>query len=1349
MSKKVLRTVGKVAGVVAGVALIGSGVGAALGGTMMLTLFGGAGIAAGTIATVAGAVSMGASLLGKPKATALSDTVRDRLQVSLDPRTPRKMVLGRTAMATDLRDQEFTGTDKEYLHRFIVVAAHKVNSIQQIWFDDQLAWTSAGGVQGAYSGYLTVTPILQGTPGNAINISPRMGSSRRFTGCAYVHLRFKLTGNSKKTESPFSQQVPTRLTIVGEGIPCYDPRQDSTQPGGSGAHRADDQSTWTWGEHASNLAIQFGTWMLGWRIQNPVTNAWKLSVGRGISPDRIDWQWIMEGANLCDEAIALLAGGTEPRYRGGGLLTEDEDPEPVFDKFKAAMNADIDDVDGLIRLTVFHNDLAVPVADFSEADIEGQCVWQQTQPLHESFNVVRGEYIDPSDRSLYQPAPYTEAAVPSPDGLERTHPCSFELVQSKSQAERLAKQRLQRQLYGGTFSATFLASGWKVQKNSIVRLTLRTRGWENKLFRVAETAVQLDGRVPMVLREEHPDIYAWDSEEGPEVQIAEPTVYLPGEAPIPQFLGTIEEGATVGAPDGTVVGDRNAEDVTGAIDAQALALAAFDADLSAANAAIAAAESSITDLLGDMAAAEAAILASIADIDNLEGTVATLDSTVTALGSTVSTHGTALGSLETNYAGLTQTVRVDQAGSFPSTFEQDGRFWFSGSTGEPASRTPIASGSPSWATFATVSGVGRVLRMQGDGATNRDISQIGAIRWRPGMRLKAVARGKAVSGSWNADLIIRPLDADYNYIGSGAEQARVALGSSYSDITLETTTDFPAGTVWVRATLRVPSSTSGQIEWVSLEFGDVTYGAGIAAQVTTQASAISTLEGNYASLSSTVSTQGSTVTTQGAAITTLQGNYASLNSTVGALGSTVTSQGSAISDLQGNYAGLTQTVRVDRAGTLPSTFEEDGRYWFSGFAGDPAAQTPLASGTPSWVSFATVSGVGRVLRTQGNGSSNFDVGQIGLIRWRPGMRLRAVARGKAVSGSGNGWVYLRPLDANYSYVGSGVVQAGASLGTAGYTDLTAENTADFPAGTVWVRAQLRIPSNTNVQLEWVSLEFTDVTYAAAVGAEVTVQASAISTLNSNVSSLFAKWSVTVDVNDRITGIALNNNGSTGIVDIVADYFRITKPGGGPRTEFSDGVWRIYSATHMLAFGVGFGTSSQFVAWYGPTQANLNTCSETNALYYLKTNGQLFFGGVSANDDYVQKTWGRNVPQGTAPTSTYTQTGSVIQVFLANGATAVDLKSSAIGTAIGSAAFGTEVKWQYSANGSSWSDVSGQTIGGGTTGAGASFTTLTNAVARQTGLTAGSIAYFRLMVRLSSGTMTSNAGVSGVAEAQAS
>ena len=471
-------------------------------------------------ALVAVGAGIGASALAKrPKSPQASRESIDRLNASIDPRTPRKMVFGQTAMATDIRDQEYTN-NQEYLHRFIVVAAHKVQSIDEIWFDDKKAWTAAGGAQGEYVGYLTVTPILEGNAGNAINISSRMGATRRFTGCAYVHLRYKLTGNSKKTDSPFAQGIATRMTIRGKGALVYDPRKDSTVPGGSGSHRANDQSTWAWDANASrNPALQKLWYLLGWRING------KLSVGRGIPPSRIDLESYAIAANLCDEAVTLAAGGTEPRYRSDGVFSEGDSPTTVLDNFKAAMNADLDDVGGKLRLTVFHNDLADPVAGFGDDDMIEGFKWSQTPSLVDSFNLVRGSYTDASDKSLYQMVDYPQVELASPDGIERPDSFDLALVQSPSQAQRLAKQRLQRQQYGGEFQTVWGARGWLVQKNSIVTQSCSALGWVNKLFRVADMEHRVDGTCPVVLREENAEIYAWDADESPAVSPADPTEY--------------------------------------------------------------------------------------------------------------------------------------------------------------------------------------------------------------------------------------------------------------------------------------------------------------------------------------------------------------------------------------------------------------------------------------------------------------------------------------------------------------------------------------------------------------------------------------------------------------------------------------------------------------------------------------------------------------------------------------------------------------------------------------------------------------------------------------------------------
>lgn len=576
---KVVKVIGKVAGVVASVASFIPGVGQ-------------------VVAAVAGAVALGASLLtGKPKSPEASPSDRDRLVANIDTRAARKIVYGRTAMATDIRDQEFTGTDQEFLHRFIVVAAHKVGSIEQIYFDDKLAWTSAGGVQGEFSGYLTVATRLEGSAANAINISSRMGNTRRYTGLAYVHLRFRLTGTDKNSDSPFSQAVPTRLTIIGDAMPIYDPRKDPTF-GGVGSHRADDQSTWDWGVNTyRNPPLQLLNFLIGWRING------KISVGKGIPIERINVASFIAAANLCDEAVSLAAGGTEPRYRTDGIFSEADAMDLVLDQFKSSMNAILDDVDGQIRLQVLYNDLSVPRAAFTEDDVLGAVNWSPQIKLSDQFNIIRGTYTDASVNSLYQSVSYPEVEIASEDGIDRVETINYPLVQSASQAQRLANQRLQRMQFGGVMAAAFQATAWKVQKGDVIEQSFPSLGFDDKLFRVVDTDVQMNGVVNMTLREEDAALYAWDEDEAPAVVPAPPDTY--NFALNPLFLDIQQPSYG----DGTPIDD--------------LQPAAAGADVTAANtaAAIAGQGALATQNTADYGTDVVGIPTELADINSGEGSV--------------------------------------------------------------------------------------------------------------------------------------------------------------------------------------------------------------------------------------------------------------------------------------------------------------------------------------------------------------------------------------------------------------------------------------------------------------------------------------------------------------------------------------------------------------------------------------------------------------------------------------------------------------------------------------------------------------------------------------------------------
>lgn len=65
---------------------------------------------------------------------------------------------------------------------------------------------------------------------------------------------------------------------------------------------------------------------------------------------------------------------------------------------------------------------------------------------------------------------------------------------------------------------------------------------------------------------------------------------------------------------------------------------------------------------------------------------------------------------------------------------------------------------------------------------------------------------------------------------------------------------------------------------------------------------------------------------------------------------------------------------------------------------------------------------------------------------------------------------------------------------------------------------------------------------------------------------------------------------------------------GMTIDMTTGRLRIDNGAFMTVYGAGFGSSSQFISWYGPTQASLSTCTETNAIRYETTTGDAYFGG---------------------------------------------------------------------------------------------------------------------------------------------
>lgn len=443
--------------------------------------------------------------MGRKKGNAKNKASDKRLSKQLDPEDFRKIVFGKTAMAVDLRYWEVHGTKFDRYAEVLAAAGHTVHSFGNLYLEDELVPFSGNNATGTYAGVLS-RKTNNGAPGNAA-IAMGSGSfwntTSKFTGTAHYGLDWLV--DDKKLPNG----VPSRYTQEGEGALVYDPRRDSTR-GGSGTHRANDQSTWEYAPLDSNgqplgrnNALQMLWYLLGWKVTNPTTSEKTLVCGRGIDPNDINFADFIAAANTA-EALD---------YYSDMILSTGDDHETN----EAIISADglfgeILDPGGMWTYRVTHDDTADVAVVLTDNDIvDGDVTWDPQAANDEIFNEIAGTYIDPSPASLYQTKAYPtvkDATYLASDGGRRKREShNFQSVQDPALAQKLARIKLNRTRFTGEFQATFNLRAMKAQAWSIVTLSLERYGFVNKLFRVVSQSVTPMG-IDMVLREEHPSIYA-------------------------------------------------------------------------------------------------------------------------------------------------------------------------------------------------------------------------------------------------------------------------------------------------------------------------------------------------------------------------------------------------------------------------------------------------------------------------------------------------------------------------------------------------------------------------------------------------------------------------------------------------------------------------------------------------------------------------------------------------------------------------------------------------------------------------------------------------------------------------
>lgn len=435
-----------------------------------------------------------------------------------NPVENRRIVFGTVRCGGTFAFIGASGTNNKYLWYVIVFAGHQVHAIRDVWLDqvlvtnNQIGGGAASGgavTSGAFANKLWIYKHL-GTSAQSADSAltaafpSRWTSAHRLRGCAYIVVQME------RDDEKFPSGAPQSVTALIDGALCYDPRKDSTVPGGSGSHRKTDPRTW---EFSRNPALHARWYLTGGSVHNDVPSR-LIMYGMKLPDDRVPDAYVIAAANICDEMLSgahAPPGGSEPRYRCDLEVSTGETRREILEDILATMAGTIIRASGEWRIHAGSYD--IPSHNLSSADLYGELEIEDTHDHRRRYNAVAGVYRDALKQYVEQTTLFrTDSAYEAQDG-GRQIPIELDLrgVTSPYQAQRLCEIKLRKSRMQRTVKLVGALNLLKVALHETLTFTHERYGWNQRIFRCVERQFEFTeeaGRVTLTCEQEDPAVWA-------------------------------------------------------------------------------------------------------------------------------------------------------------------------------------------------------------------------------------------------------------------------------------------------------------------------------------------------------------------------------------------------------------------------------------------------------------------------------------------------------------------------------------------------------------------------------------------------------------------------------------------------------------------------------------------------------------------------------------------------------------------------------------------------------------------------------------------------------------------------
>ena len=384
-----------ISAIVAVVSAVASTIGSIIAAVSAFTV---AGFSVGRILLQVG-LNLLISELFAPKRSSVAQRQASILELSLGE-GPREAIFGTACTGGRLMNGWNDGGENEYETLVVRIADQEITGYDGFYIDDRYYALTVQGAQ-THADFQDDGPRLwietrNGTPGQTVpsfittqgvaaGEYTALEAANSFVGLAYVVVRYKISDKVWKNGRP-------NFRWVVRGAKCYDPRKDSTVTGGSGAHRWGQPSTY---EFTDNARVSHYNYIRG--VWNYAADPPQLMVGPGRSAEEAPPEDVIAGANLCDEAVALKAGGTEKRYRVSAVIQANERWIDIEEHFAAAMAGQLVERAGTIGVDPGAAKSA-PYPLFTDANLlkGSEFSFQGKAPRDKLVNTVVARYVEPA-----------------------------------------------------------------------------------------------------------------------------------------------------------------------------------------------------------------------------------------------------------------------------------------------------------------------------------------------------------------------------------------------------------------------------------------------------------------------------------------------------------------------------------------------------------------------------------------------------------------------------------------------------------------------------------------------------------------------------------------------------------------------------------------------------------------------------------------------------------------------------------------------------------------------------------------------------------------------------------------